>query len=184
MNIYLLEAEKERHQALTHLTDNFFEFADQFCGRSIGSIPDTVKLKLINNTDDGKYLLPTDFPFIVQIVPMFSQRAIDILGDLLRESGQVFPIQCEGEIYYAFNATNIIDAFDRENAEFKTFKNSQKIMRIVRYAFSEEKLQDVCVFKPKEKIRDGIFVTDSFKTRVEDFNLCGFIFRKVWSSNS
>lgn len=127
-------------------------------------------------------LPPGDFEFLGTI-PVFSERAVEAIGDILRANGELLPLLFDKGTYWAYHVTRIIDALDVERSEVKCFSTSQKIMHIVRYAFRPEALtDDVTIFTIPEMCRSRVYVTDRFVERVQEAGLTGFDFVERWRS--
>jgi hypothetical protein len=114
-------------------------------------------------------------------VPAFSSRAMRALRDLLEGHGDILPTTIEGEKYFLFNVTKVIDALDEANSEVIRYVGTSKILRIPRYAFFVEELSEAAIFKIPHFYR--IFVTDQFVERVKSAGLKGFWFPRLWSTD-
>lgn len=121
-------------------------------------------------------------------MPIFSEKAIDILYELLKDQVQLFPFNTtNNKKYYAGNVINVLDCLDGNRCEVKRFRNG-RIMKYLNYAFIEEKVKEQDVFKvvnheSKITISTKVFVSDSFREKVLTSNLVGFDFIEVWDSN-
>lgn len=152
-------------------------FTKEFAGEPMAATWEPVKMRLL---DEGKKKLKLgDFPGH-PIAPFFSQRAVDALGDVLEAAGELLPVQCDGNTYYAYNVLNIVDAIDEDRSEKVLFSDGS-IMRFTRYVFKPSALAKQFIFKiPLWKHASTIFVTDAFKGRVDEAGLCGFDLKLLW----
>lgn len=121
----------------------------------------------------------SDFPTL-GTVPVFSERALDALLDLLVENGEILPLDCCGEKYFAYNTTRRLDALDEERSILVRF-DTGRIMDVRAYEFFPERLGTAAVFRLPQ-LRARSFVTDAFARRIDDAGLTGFGLRQVWSS--
>jgi hypothetical protein len=179
MNVYILDADVEKYLSIYYSnSDDIVEFNRRFDGSSLKKSW-TGKEEL----EFGRDGLPKgDTPGLSSHIPVFSPRAVEILADLLKDSGELLPITCEGEDYFLFNVTRLVDALDEDASELERFDDGG-ILRIARYGFKEDLLIGVNIFKLPQKPLSYPYVTDAFVHRVEDSALSGFEFRLVWSSD-
>jgi hypothetical protein len=141
--------------------------------------------------------IPGDYPILggfpgYPITPIFSQRAVDALADLLEGNGELLPLICDSGEYYAFNITREVDALDEERSEFKRFSELYMLMVdesepdpwcISRYEFHPERIADLSIFKLLRTRHqfDAALVTDKFVQRVREADLKGFDFKLLSS---
>lgn len=125
-------------------------------------------------------LLPSDFPSSGGIIPVFSQRAVEALADLLLAHGEILPLTCVEGAYFAYNVTRLIDALDLQRSDYHQF-SSGVIFDISRHEFRPDRLRDAVIFKLPQMPGPGEFVTDVFVRRVEQARLQGFSLKEVWS---
>jgi hypothetical protein len=118
-----------------------------------------------------------DFP-LLGTTPTFSRRAVDALLDVLVENGELLPVKVADEEYVVYNVTRRIDALDEERSKLVRFSDGG-IMRVERYAFHREKLNQAIIFRVPQ-LRVPVFVTEAFVARVRDAGLTGFQFTEVW----
>ena len=84
-------------------------------------------------------------------IPVFDKKAVDIMKDYLIGNAENLPIFCEDREFFAINVTNVLDCIDYEASEYKTFRDGVRIMRFVKYAFIEDKIKNVHIFKIKDE---------------------------------
>ncbi len=113
----------------------------------------------------------SDFPALAPNVPVFSQRAVDALHECLTRNGELLPLSFPGGQYYAFNCLNTVDCLDYERSAL-TRLPSGRIMRIDRYVFLADRLQDVEIFRLPD-YSAAVFVTDTFVRRLRQNGLTG-----------
>ncbi len=178
MNVYVLDADVNKYKGIYYVnSDDIVEFNRRFDGSSLKK----------NWTGQEEFGFAPDrrpkgdTPGLSSHIPVFSRRAVEILGDLLKDSGELLPITCEGEDYFLFNVTRLVDALDEDASGLERLSTG-RIMAIDRYSFVKSKLMGVDIFKLPQKPLSYPYVTDAFVRRVEDSGLKGFKFRLVWSS--
>lgn len=124
----------------------------------------------------------SDTPTFVSGCPVLSERAVLILGDMLKGVCEVLPLKYCKEQFYVLNVLCIIDCIDYKNAICKMFPNSDRVMRFMKYAFKPDKLVNKHIFKIPEHPQSYVLVSDEFKNRVLDNALEGFEFIELWDS--
>jgi hypothetical protein len=114
--------------------------------------------------------------------PVYGEHAVDVLGDKLREYGELLLlIGDNGAKYYAYRCTNRKDeASDQAEAERRRIA-SGSILDSYICAFKPEIIGDDEIFCTKP---EGTFYTDKFKHRVEEAGLKGGKFIEVWSDEN
>jgi len=114
-------------------------------------------------------------------LPMFSERAKQVLEPYIGKSGQWLKLECDESPYWLFNVTNVIDALDESKSELLRFADG-KVLRIARFAFHPERLRDQMIFGVSQRPLAHNLVTDEFVRLAEHHKLTGFEFKRVWSS--
>lgn len=72
-----------------------------------------------------------------------------------------------------------LDCLNKASSKVKTFTNSERILRVIKYAFLWEKLADIHIFRLPGFRWRKIFVSDKFREVVEKNNLTGLLFYPV-----
>lgn len=127
----------------------------------------------------GNVRLLNDYPTLLGF-PAFSHRAVECLRDMLSPNGELLPLKSDCGSYFFFNVTNFVDALDERASEIQYFRSSpEKVLDVRRFVFKSEKLSSLSIFCIPQRPMHT-FVTEPFKTRVEQCGLRGFVFRKVW----
>jgi len=179
MKVYILDADVNRYRGLYYANeDDIVEFNRRFDGTPIK--------KTWTGNEKFAFIperLPNgDTPGLSSHIPVFNLRAVKALADVLEPNGELLPITCDGERYFLFNITRMVDALDEPHCELKRLDDG-RIMTIDRHSFIEERLSGVVVFKLPQRPLGWPYVTDSFVRRVRAAKLKGFEFRLVWCSD-
>jgi len=178
MKVYILKADVNRFRGIYYQdSKSIVEFNRRFNGTPI------------KKTWTGKErfaFIPERLPKgdilgLSSHIPVFNCRAVEALADLLEPNGELLPITCNGEQYFLFNATRLVDALDEANCEIIRFSDGG-ILDVVRYSFFEKKLIGVVAFKLPQKPLWSVYVTDPFVQRVKAAGLKGFKLPFIWSS--
>ncbi len=174
----------ERGYEYCHPTnpDNYDTFQSQIDGARRSDTWSPVPMHLIREDDEGKSRLASDSPWLGAFALIFRRSAIEKLGVLLREYGELLPLSCPGTEVMVFNP-RVIDAFDEEASTVERFKSSGRIMRITRYAFRPDVVAGVDIFKIPNQRVSSTYVSDRFVQLWNSSGLVGLRFEKIWSSN-
>jgi hypothetical protein len=116
---------------------------------------------------------------------IFSQRAIDVLGDILSKYGEYRLVENIDEEntnkYYVYNLKKEIDCLDREKTRAK-FKDDLPVIYVKEYWLYGDKIDpNVEIFQIKHNLFHA-FVTQRFIDRCVENNLKNMEFRPIWSS--
>jgi hypothetical protein len=110
--------------------------------------------------------------------PAFSQRAVDMLRDLLEPNGELLPVRHRIGTYYFYNCTRMTNCVDLTKS--KTIKLKDGIIsRTEKLVFIDEMLTELSIFKVRTQLLE-IFCTQRFVDRVEREGLQGFLFVPIW----
>jgi hypothetical protein len=179
--VYILSANANNFQNLVFSSDADWEVTARFNGEE-PLAADWTPLSVAPLMDDDLNVdLPVgDFPCLESHVPVFSVRAKKALEGLLTSSGELLPLICEdGDEYFAFNATRLVDCLDESASEISRFK-SRRIMEIKKHVFKRNCLEGLSIFKLKQTPLLHVYVTDAFLLAVAEAGLKGFHFDLVW----
>lgn len=182
MRIYNLKSDIIKFQTLTFSKESdAAKILDFFTGIPIKEKWFDIQTKIYLEGDKPKKPA-SDFPSFGAGRPILSAKAVEALKDILLNNGEILPITLEGkkDSYYAFNTTTIIDALDEEKSIVTRFKNGS-VMQINKYEFIPDKLKGLTIFKIPQLVRNTVYVTDKFVTRVKKENLTGFDFILSWN---
>jgi len=128
-------------------------------------------------------LLKGDTPGLSTHIPVFNRKAVKSLNHFLDQNGELLPATCQGEEYFLFNVTRVVDALDEANCDLERFDDG-RIMIIRRYSFFPKKLEGITIFKVPQIVLMDVFVTEPFVQRVQSEGLKGFKFRHVWTGDA
>lgn len=181
MNIFILDADSERFLDLTVVkSDDWDKFLDGFEGEPMAASWRPVQMKVLRKTKSDWDRKLGDFSPLTGGNAAFSERAVNVLGRVLTDNGELLPLKCDEGSFFVYNVTRFVDALDNANTECNRFDDG-KIFRFIRPEFYKKKLGKFPVFKVPQSPRGDVFVTDEFTQRVMDGGLVGFKFRKMWS---
>jgi hypothetical protein len=183
----LLSDDKNTSKLIELMNQGWFE------GNPIGD--SWIQIRAV--TDERTKVFPAgDCPFVsgFYVVPVLSVRAVEALGDLLRENGELLPLICDEGTYYVFNTTTVVAALDEQRSGFTLlreidpdifWKAPPDKMRVTRFEFFSEKIDDLSIFRIPFGSNYAVnypLVTDRFVQRVKTAGLKGFEFQLLWSS--
>ncbi|HDY7619953.1 TPA: hypothetical protein RQJ82_002170 [Vibrio vulnificus] len=129
----------------------------------------------LGQSDTGKKNYQFDICSFLSPFFIFSEMALEALGDILRPRGEVLCITTESEKkkFYGYYPTNPLSGcFDRDNSIYKEYPNGLMIRKCV---LKRSEIKDDYLFCIEEDI-SSVYVTEKFKQRVLDAGLIGFDF--------
>jgi hypothetical protein len=178
VTVYELRTRSDRYAnfAFWDQRDNA-RFQD-FDGRSLARAWQPPAIKAADERDDSATL--GDYA-LLGTIPVFSQRAVDFLGDMLRSNGELLPLLYGRAEYFAYNVTRLVPALDQSAAQLNRFADGN-IMWVERYAFHKHIVGKLTIFKIPELARAYVFVTEPFVQRANAAHLTGISFKEVWSA--
>lgn len=144
-----------------------------FCGPAIGSSWVPLEVEVLPCIRSG------DFPSLASHVPVFSQRALSVLAEMIRGDAEVLPLIEKSRRWYAINVFIAPGVLDSERAEVDRYEGSGRVHHIRRYAFHRHALEDHCLFKLAELPLSWPLVREPFKDLVERNRLEGLRFVRV-----
>lgn len=178
MKVFVLSANVNIFPILTPAQEAVLDFYQQFNGTSLSDSAQSMRVTLNQGQQPWG-----DFPGLATHIPVFSQRAVDDLIDLLGEAGELIPLPCENndQTYHALNVTRLVDGLDPDRVAAKRFSSSGRIMRIISHAFLPDRIAGLNLFKIPETVLQEVYVTTQFVNRVIASDLRGFAFKLVWA---
>lgn len=113
--------------------------------------------------------------------PAFSQRAVDLLRDLLEPNGELLPLRHKIGIYYYFNCTCMSDCLDLERSKTTKVKgrNGGVIADINGLVFNNDMLEDLTIFRIRT-LPMHQFCSQRLVDRVKATGLQAFSFTLIW----
>lgn len=117
-------------------------------------------------------------------IPVFDKKAVEVLTDFVTGNAEILELDCEDGSFYAINVTKVIDCINYIESEYKTFRDGKRIMRFIKYAFDQSKIENEHLFKIVDEPLRRPFVSDAFRNRATKNNLTGFVFELAWDSEA
>lgn len=151
--------------------------ATALCGRGFGRDYDPVKLtwgtSRRKKTSDVHTMLS---PFLV-----FSERALDVLAPVLRDSGEILQVDAPIKDMSGFHVTRVIEnAVDMDASKFKVYPQATVFNKIF---LLKSQIEGVDIFRLKESPA-AVFVSERFRDLVGQNKLKGFDFGEIiWRSD-
>lgn len=130
--------------------------------------------------EDGKQKLAmSDSPWLGAHALIFRPNVVAALGQMLRENGELLPIECSEADLTIYNPTRVIDALNEAASSVLRFSGG-RIMMIQRYVFHIEVIGEIDVFKIPNLRVSPTFLSHRFVDRWEASGLKGLEFKRVW----
>jgi hypothetical protein len=112
------------------------------------------------------------------IYPILTEKALQILLDLIQDSVEILPLQHEQYQCYLINIINVVDCLNEQNSLLN------KWGVIMKYDLIEKVVKNQHIFSVYKKSTGKPslvpIVSDEFKQRVEENRLRGFRFTCIW----
>ena len=106
---------------------------------------------------------------------IISEKAKDIFNTLHVPNLEFFKIKINDLPFFLFQVGNVVDCLNREKSIYQTFSHRpDEIMRIEKYVFHKNKVNDPLIFKIPEEV--FLLATDKVKEKIENSDLYGFRF--------
>jgi len=181
MSIYRVQPNIEKYKAF-HLVDDDDNFDLQvegyfdFMGQPKANDWNGARVYLDATFDKAELLVADITNFNVSALA-YSEKAISILQDVLEESGELLPFECDGKKWWIHNITNVLDALDKEETTMELMDSGR--FMIGKTVLDENKLTDVSVFKTKQRMTlllSHDVAKNDYKTIIENSDLTGVIF--------
>ena len=124
-----------------------------------------------------------DFPSVSNYgkIPMMSERAWIALEPVIGDLCEALPVNhpFEGK-YFLVHVLRTIEALDEDASDVeRRSATDPRIRQIIRYAFRNDLIQGIHIFKLPNKQGSGLIVDDVFRKAVEDNGLRGLRFREL-----
>jgi hypothetical protein len=178
MRISKLKSDVDRYRWLALANESEMRILNNLHDGPIGSAWQPIRAEWIEE-DVAAGKPKSDFPTL-GTTPVFSERAVDTMLELLVANGEILPLDVEGEKYFAYNPTRTLDALDQDRSEIVRFPTG-RILDVKQYVFLPDKLDGTAIFR-LPLLRGSAFVTDEFAALVRQGELTGFRLVEVWSS--
>lgn len=121
-----------------------------------------------------------DFSHFAAHVPVVNQHALTMLAPLIGDAVEALPLAPNsdlGDNYFLLNVINVIDCLDLQRAQLEKARGI--ITNIRHYAFLESSLLGSHIFRIKGYEIGGVFVSEKFKTLVEENHLTGLMWHPL-----
>jgi hypothetical protein len=170
----------EEFETVVPLDNVDFDVFDDFDGRRHARDWVPIQVERVRETERGKPLRESDFPWLKSGVLVLNQRAAERLGPELASHVELLPLKCDVPLW-VLNVTTVVDVLDEERSKLVRF-DSGRIMRVEQFVFRGDAIGDLPIFKVPQLARSSIMVTDRFVGLVERFGLNGLEFELVWEA--
>ena len=142
-----------------------------------------VKVRLLREDEGAGPFEASDTPWMTDSVLILRARALVALGPLLRQAGELLPLECDEVDLWALNVLSVIDALDEDNSKLVRF-SSGRIMQVDDWHFDRASLEGAsAVFKVAQLPRGPLLFTQSLVDAVEEAGLRGVGYQRVWTAD-
>jgi hypothetical protein len=110
--------------------------------------------------------------------PVFSQRAVDALRDILEPNGELLPLLTSVGSYFFYNCTTVADIIDFDRSKL-VHLNKSTVSTIDHLELHEDRLAGLSIFRIR-KYENSCCITDAVARRIREAKLDGIELRKLW----
>jgi uncharacterized protein DUF1629 len=142
-----------------------------------------IRVRLVEEDEQGRPLLPSDVPWLGKHAPVLKVNASEALRPVLTRDGELLPLMCEESKLVVYNVTRVLDALDLDRSEVVKFPSTGRIMKVKSYVFRPDRVRGHRAFKVPELLRGSVFVTDEVVSTAKAAGLTGVGFRMVWEGS-
>jgi hypothetical protein len=135
----------------------------------------------IFHEDEGKKLLRSDSPWLGDHALIFRPSVLEALGPLLREYGELLPLECSETELWVYNPTRVIDALDEAASTVSRFKDG-RLMGIRKHVFRDDIVRGIDIFKIPNRRVSQTYLSDRFVDLWTKSGLKGLEFTQRWAS--
>ena len=119
-----------------------------------------------------------DFPCLGLSYPVFSQRAVEALGNILIANGELLPLVTSVGSYFLYNCRRVVDIIDFDRSKLD-YLNKHTILEIDHLQVHTDRLAELSIFQIR-KFPGKCLITDAVAMHIREAKLEGFEFRKLW----
>ena len=123
-----------------------------------------------------------DFPSLIDynMIPLFTQRAWDVLNPLIGHCCEALPIMVSGcGPLYLINVMEIIHCVDETQSELVRNAATGRVSRVVNYFLKTELLHGKHIFKTPLQSGSDLLISHEVRRLVEGHGLKGLVFNPI-----
>ena len=183
MRVYKLAADVEHFWSISPVdTEAYLKVIRLLDGEPIGDSWSPISFEMSQKGDRGGALLKGDLFGFTPNIPVFSERSVEVLRDLVGGHAEVFPLYYNSEVLYVLNVYRH-DVLDEPRSKLERFKSSGRVKKVVWHEFKRSELDTNPIFRLPQLSNSPVYVTDRFVRRVQEAELRGFMFTEVWPND-
>ena len=159
--------------------------ADYEALRSIAewsAVSSHVKCEMILvKSDEGQLFRRADMPWLGSSFLVLRDQAIDTVGSVLKDHGELIPLLFSDGDLAIFNAPLLSNVLDRQNSDLEMFDSGQ-VLALRKPSFNEDALGKIQAFRLEEMPRGSLFLGQELVNAVWDTGMSsGTDFHLVYS---
>jgi hypothetical protein len=160
-----------------------YEIFRKFDGTPRRNVWTPIRVRLLHEDEDKHPLAESDIPWLGAYAPVLRSHALEAVGNLLAEFGELLPLSSVEAELHVFNALRVVDALDLQRSDVDFFPNSNRIMRIARYAFVGDLVRQSAVFKVPQLLSHSVYLSGEAVRAIQAAHLKGVGFRLLWDDS-
>lgn len=122
--------------------------------------------EILSADDGGNPVRRAEMPWYGSDVLVLRDAAIDVVGPLLADRGELLPLAIDDGRLWVFSAGLLAGALDDERSEMVRFDDG-RIMELRRPVFRDEVISKAGAFKLSEMPRGQVFLTDELVKAIQ-----------------
>lgn len=150
---------------------------DALEGRNVGDSWSPLECRVVRDDLTGQAEMG-DYPLLSKILPVFSEKAIKCLSELLRGNVEVLAIECEGQRFYGCRIVTMCDCFDERRSECRTF-TSGRIMQVKKLVLKKMPALKPDIFRVPQLPKGPTLVSHRLREAAAISHLRGMKFEPV-----
>lgn len=168
-----------KHHPLGVVKESEFERLPWFTGKTMADVwPNPEVYIFYGFEDDDDSPNPGDFPYFRSSgVLACSERALKVIKPLVANFVEILPLDYKDQHFYTLNVLNVVDCVDYTRSIVEYSQSGRPSIRRLR--FDLDCVGDKPIFKIPQYVLTTIFVSDVFKSLVENHGLVGLEFTEV-----
>jgi hypothetical protein len=135
-----------------------------------------IRMRLVN-FDCGRKLKESDSPWLGSWALIFRRSAVEAIGNLLTQFGELLPLECSDADLFIYNTTCFVDALDFVRSDVIEL-DPGVVKSVINPVLLSRSLGAQQMFKLKRVITSGTFAGEKIKQAWERANLRGLSFTK------
>jgi hypothetical protein len=126
----------------------------------------------------------TDMPYVYgHGLLVVSARLVEQCGEVLRQFGELLPVECSEGTFFAYHCTHVLDCLDEERSRLSRSSADGRILNVYDPVFRPDRLSPRTVFRIPVGNPEIVFCDDQVHAMLTAAPLEGVTADVVWKSD-